>query len=136
MKLSWAEVLAAVRATLTGVVELTALVDPDRIRQVTAGDLVVPSVEMTLIADTERELVNVITIQFDLWFNDWDHLLEAERLIRQNVSSSLPMTLNGVGPMWALYRGSRTLGPPDDDTYNRSFDIRYEAIRTAADRYR
>lgn len=136
MRVAWADVLEAVRTTLVGVGDLVALLPASRIRQVDAGEFVVPSIEMTMLADTEQELVDVVTLQFDLWFDDWENLLEAERLVRKHVSSSLPMKLGDMPPMWALYRGGRVLGPPDDGLYNRSFDIQYQPIRTAGSRYR
>jgi hypothetical protein len=94
-----------------------------------ARPVTVPSVEYTLITDTESELFNPIGIQVDLWARGIKKAAQIERRIRVLTHGDTGQDLGGER-VWMRYRDARTLDYPSDaGVIHRTLDFEFEAVR-------
>lgn len=76
----------------------------------------VPCLEGTLIADTQTEIWEPMTVQFDMFHPDLDVLLEVENQLRLRYHTMLPIEIGGV-PCFAAYADGSMLETPGRDSY-------------------
>jgi hypothetical protein len=94
-----------------------------------ARAVIVPSIEYTLISDTESELFNPIGIQVDLWAKGIKKAAQVERRIRVLTNGDVGQDLGGER-VWMQYRDARTLDyPKDAEVIHRTLDFEFEAVR-------
>lgn len=89
----------------------------------------VPSIEYTLVTDTESELWNAVTIQVDTWAKGWVKSAQIERRLRIITSLDVGQDLGGER-VWIKHQDSRTIDyNTDTKTVHRTHDFLFEAAR-------
>jgi hypothetical protein len=88
----------------------------------------VPSIEYTLVYDTEAELFNRIGVQVDLWARGLAKAGQIERRVRRLTHRTVAQELGGER-LWMRYQDSRTLDYPNDPgVFHRQVDFEFEAV--------
>lgn len=96
-----------------------------------SGDrnLEVPSMEWTLISDTEGEKFNALRIQWDVFTRTDGELVAAERMLRFLFHHDVPTEIGGI-PMWAQYTSRSDVPGLRDGIRGSSTDFVFTPIRT------
>lgn len=128
--MNWDQVVAAFMAELAAAPEITAIFG-DRIRLASPKDFAVPLLEVTVIGDTEGELWAPVTIQVDLWADEFTSVRDAERYIRGRYYAPLPIPI-GALTCWAQYSDGTNLAVPErDGFFGRAIRFTFTPLRAA-----
>lgn len=128
--MNWDRVAEALLAEIAGIAEIAAIVGTQVIFA-GSGKWIVPSVEATVIADTEGELFAPCTIQLDVWAKSFDHVRTIERVLRQRYHNQLPIPIGDL-TCWAQYSDGTVLASPErDKVYGRALRFTFTPLRAA-----
>jgi hypothetical protein len=101
----------------------------DHLRMAGSGKSSVPSIEYTLITDTEGELWTPISIQFDLWTTSAVDSRTAERKLRGLLHHDLPQSIDGL-TLWTTYTDGSPLATPDRSNFvGRALRFHFTPLR-------
>lgn len=90
----------------------------------------VPSLEWTMITDSEGELWSPHVIQFDQWSLDLEEVIRSERRLRALFHQDLPVRLGGDLLSWAQYVDGEVLATPDRNGFaGRAVRFRFTPLR-------
>lgn len=127
-ELRWDDILQRIDALVRADATLGAVYG-DAFRLMGSGEHRVPMLEWTFIGETEREIDNPMTIQFDQWVNEGDDLVASERRLRQLFHRELPFDFDGL-TCWSQYVDGELLASPDRDNYvGRAIRFRITPLR-------
>lgn len=102
----------------------------DNSRMAGTGKLEIPSIEWSLVGDSETELWAPCIIQFDLWHTLPAKIVEAERRLRILFHTSLPATFDGL-TMWCEYIDGDILASPDRNNFaGRAVRFKFTPLRS------
>lgn len=129
--MNWQIVLAGLLADLAAAPTLSAIYG-SAVRLSGAGvDHLVPSIDVTLIADTENELWAPATFQIDLWNSHLSDVVTAESFIRSVYHAPLPIEIGGLS-CFAQYTDGTTIASPErDGYYGRALRFTFTPLRAA-----
>lgn len=126
----WDDVVSALLAEIAGIAEVAAIVG-DRVIFAGSSPWRVPSIEATIIADTEGELWAPCTVQLDVWAKTLAEVATLERILRARYHSQLPIPIGEV-TCWAQYSDGTVLASPDRDKVSgRALRFTFTPLRAA-----
>jgi hypothetical protein len=128
--MNWDSVVAALLAEVADVPEIAAIVG-GRVYFAGSGAFVVPSVELTIVADTVSELWEPVTVQFDVWAKSFTDVRTIERILRRRYHHQLPIPIGGLN-VWAQYSDGTVLASPERDKFfGRALRFTFTPLRAA-----
>lgn len=128
----WDDVLQVVGAAAAADLVLGSLYG-GAIRQAGSEAYVTPSLDYTLIGDSEEELWAPHIVQFDQWCPTQAQLILSERALRRLFHRDIPVTYGGVG-MWANIEEGMPLSAPDrDGVHARALRFKFSPLRERYD---
>lgn len=99
-------------------------------RMAGTAEHVVPSLEWTLIADREDELWAPHVIQFDIWSDNVEQVIAAERRVRSLFHQDLPVKFGGDLLAWSQYQDGTVLAMVNRDGFaGRALRFRITPLR-------
>ena len=111
----WFQVLEELTALVYADAELASLYG-ENIRASGTGEKLAPLLEIAFVGDSESELWNPITVQFDQFLATADDLAASELRLRRHFHANLPIALGGISA-WAEYVDGGSLSIPSLDGY-------------------
>jgi hypothetical protein len=124
----WPEVLEAIATEAAGD-SVLELIYGDAIRQAGSAEYAIPSLEHTLIADSEVEQWAPHTVQWDQFCATQAALIESERALMRLFNHDVPVEIGGL-MMWSLFLEGAELSAPDrDGVHARAVRFRFTPIR-------
>lgn len=94
------------------------------------GEQIVPSLEWTLIGDTETELWAPMIVQFDQWTKTANQNRQSELRLRGLYHCNIPRRINNDLTMWSEYTDGSILPIPDrSGIYGRAIRFRFAPLR-------
>lgn len=137
----WDAVLKATGDQLASNTELFGIFGQN-IRVAGDNELFLPGINIRVISDTIEEQWDREIFQYDIWTEEWDHLLIGERLTRKELDHESPLSIQGVY-MWSQWEGGAelgqaqsTVGPESRNFYGRALRFRHTPITEALRRGR
>lgn len=128
--MNWDLFVTAILEEIANTAEIAAIVG-SRVILAGSGKWIVPSVEATLIADTEGELWAPFTLQLDVWSKDFEEVRAIERILRRRYHAQLPIPI-GELRCWAQYSDGTILASPErDKVYGRALRFTFTPLRAA-----
>lgn len=125
----WDQVMARVAGEVTTDAVLLALYG-DTLIMAGTQQFQVPSIEWSLISDTEQELWAPMIIQFDIWAKEAEVNRRGEFRLRALYHKDLPVVLSGDLMMWTQFADATTLPVPDRaGIFGRSLRFRMTPLR-------
>lgn len=124
----WDAVLERAIARIKGN-EVLAEIFGDNVRMAGTGDLKVPSVEFTLLSDTNTELWTPILVQFDLWTDKAEENRRAERVMLSLFDLRVPGIWDEVMVMSDYVDGSMLATPARSGFTGRGLRFRISPLR-------
>jgi hypothetical protein len=116
--------LLAADATLFGIYG-------EAMRMAGTDDVTVPLLEWSVLFDSETELWEPVTIQFDQWLTDDEDLRRSEQRLRSLFHRPSSFDLDGI-PGFAQYVDGAMLATPDRASYiGRAIRFRFTPLRAA-----
>lgn len=89
----------------------------------------VPSLEYSLIANTESEIWEISDVQLDYFTRSIEDLVKLEKALRGLLHHDLSITVSGI-ELWSELTGGRPLQGPSDGVLSRSLDFRLTYLRS------
>lgn len=125
----WDQVLIRL-ADVLGVDAVLSAMFPQRMGP-TSGEFRIPSLEWTLITDTENELWAPCIIQFDIWHPEMAQIVIAERRLRTLFHTApLPFRVDDLD-IYGEYIDGSVLAVPDRSSHNgRALRFRFTSLRS------
>lgn len=124
----WDAVLERAIARIKGNATLAEIFG-DNVRMAGTGDLKVPSVEFTLLSDTNNELWAPILVQFDLWTDRAADNRQAERIVLSLFDLRVPGVWDDVMVMSDYVDGSTLASPARSGFSGRGLRFRISPLR-------
>ena len=112
----WDRVIARVRAICQADPALLAIFGAANMRYAGVTEHRIPSLEWSLIADSETENWAPCIVQFDIWADDTDLATRAERRLRRLFHVELPVDLAGL-TCWSQFTDAEVLALSDRSRY-------------------
>lgn len=130
----WDQVLERLRVLMLADSALAAIF-AERMRMATFTGLpfspTEPTLEWSLIADTESELWAPCIIQFDLWASEMEQLIAGERRLRTMFHQALPFDIGDGVRVWGEYNDGTILASPSRDGFaGRAIRFRFTPLRS------
>lgn len=97
--------------------DVLATIYGDAVRAAGTGEQIVPSLEWTLVGDTENELWAPMIVQFDQWTKTGEQNRRSEFRLRQLYHRDVPRTIAGDTMMWTMYSDGAVLAMPDRSNF-------------------
>lgn len=102
----------------------------EHMRMVGSGDFQIPSLEWSLVSDSEQELWAPCVVQFDQWSEDSSAVVRSERRLRALFHQDLPAEFDGL-IMTCTYIDGSVLASPDRDGFvGRAIRFQFTPLRS------
>lgn len=130
----WDHVLEAINTAVQADAAMVAAFGANMRAEVEWQERIIPGLTFRIVGDTENELWEPITVQFDVWTTTLVALAAGERALRALMDHDGPTTLGGVYCYSYFTDGTplgATVGPDRSNYYGRAARFRIVPIREA-----
>lgn len=129
----WPAVITAVLDLLEADPQLSAALGGAHVYEaVTGRESRIPSLEYTVVADTEAENTEDVVVQLDVIAHGMTAAIAIETRVRALLALQLPVTIGGI-EMWSMFEGGRNVPfPAQGGAVQRALDFRFTPARSTA----